>query len=109
MFNALRSVQLTKSRSLLRYLSADLHARFALLRHRFATPVWDIGLRHNYAVMRAVFDYAMAGAKVRTGMRQSIPSSSIDSCAGVSETLPDSACGQTKRPDSSRLANRHRP
>ena len=39
------------------------------------------------------------------GMRQSMPSSSIDSCAGVSDTLPCVACGQTKRPRSSRLAN----
>ncbi len=42
-------------------------------------------------------------------MRQSTPSSSIDSCAGVSDTAPESACGRTKRPRSSLLANRHRP
>ena len=33
-------------------------------------------------------------------MRQSMPSSSIDSCAGVSDTAPLVACGQTKRPRS---------
>jgi len=37
-------------------------------------------------------------------MRQSMPSSSIDSCAGVSDT-----CEQTKRPFSSRSAKRHSP
>ena len=48
------------------------------------------------------------GSHVRTGRRQSMPSSSIDSCARVSETVPLAACGHTKRPRSSRLANRHK-
>ena len=52
---------------------------------------------------------AICGAAVRAGRRQSIPSSSIESCAGVSETTPPVACGQMKRPRSSRLAKRHRP
>ena len=43
------------------------------------------------------------------GRRQSMPSSNIDNCARVSETVPLSACGQTKRPRSSRFANRHKP
>ncbi len=38
-----------------------------------------------------------------------MPSSNIESCARVSETVPDAACGQTKRPRSSRLENRHNP
>src|SRR6266851_5365241 len=52
---------------------------------------------------------ASSGWAVRTGRRQSIPSSSIDSCAGVSTATPCSARGQMKRPRSSRLANRHSP
>ena len=34
---------------------------------------------------------------------------SIESCAGVSDTLPDVACGQMKRPRSKHLANSIRP
>ena len=41
--------------------------------------------------------------------RQSIPSSSIDSCAALRLTVPCVACGHTKRPRSRRLANRHNP
>ena len=47
---------------------------------------------------------AISGRQVRAGMRQSMPSSSIESCAGVSDTTPSLACGQTKWPRSSRLA-----
>lgn len=35
------------------------------------------------------------GCHVRSGRRHSIPSSSIDSCACLSVTLPLLACGQT--------------
>ncbi len=42
-----------------------------------------------------IFQRAIAGCQVRTGVRQSIPSMSIDSCAGVSDTAPCLACGQT--------------
>src|SRR5215467_3024572 len=49
------------------------------------------------------------GSQVRCGRRQSMPSSSIDNCARVSETVPLSACGQTKRPRSNRFANKHNP
>jgi hypothetical protein len=38
------------------------------------------------------------GCQLRAGRLQSMPSSSIDSCAAVNETTPPSACGQTKRP-----------
>src|SRR6266481_1999561 len=38
-----------------------------------------------------------------------MPSSSIDNCAGVSETVPFAACGQVNFPRSSRFANRHNP
>lgn len=52
---------------------------------------------------------ADVGFQVRSGRRQSMPSSSIDSCACVSATEPLLACGQMKRPRSSRLANKHWP
>ena len=47
---------------------------------------------------------ASTGCAVRTGRRQSIPSSSIDSCAGDSTATPVSVRGHTNRPRSSRLA-----
>jgi hypothetical protein len=46
---------------------------------------------------------------VRTGCRQPIPSSNIDSCACVSDTVPLLACGQMNRPRSSRFAKRQSP
>jgi hypothetical protein len=46
---------------------------------------------------------AACGCHVRTGIRQSIPSSNMPSCAGVSATLPSAGEGHTKRPFSSRL------
>src|SRR5207237_1086820 len=49
------------------------------------------------------------GSQVRSGRRQSMPSSSIDNCARVRQTAPLVACGHTKRPRSNRLANRHNP
>lgn len=52
---------------------------------------------------------ADVGFQVRSGCRQSTPSSSIDSCACVSATEPLVACGQMKCSRSSRLANRHKP
>jgi hypothetical protein len=36
-----------------------------------------------------------AGAQVLCGLRQSIPSSNIDNCAGVSAKVPLVACGRT--------------
>ena len=49
------------------------------------------------------FHPASSGRQVRAGIRQSMPSSNIDSCAGVRNTAPSLALGQTKRPFSSRL------
>src|SRR5215471_2668235 len=49
------------------------------------------------------------GSQVRSGGRQLMPSSSIASCARVSDTVPLVACGHTKRPRSSRFANKHNP
>ena len=51
---------------------------------------------------------AICGSHVRSGRRQSMPSNNIDNCARVSDTLPLAACGHTKRPRSSRFANRHK-
>ena len=52
-----------------------------------------------------VADYtSISGPAVRTVCRQSIPSSNIDNCAALSDTLPLCACGQMKRPRSKRLA-----
>jgi hypothetical protein len=39
---------------------------------------------------------------VRIGIRQSIPSSSIDNCAGDKATTPSAGEGQTKRLDTSK-------
>lgn len=55
-------------------------------------------LRHAFAVQR-----------LSTGRRQSMPSSSIDNWARVSETVPPSAFGQMKRPRSRRFTNRQSP
>ncbi len=41
---------------------------------------------------------------VRTGRRQSIPSRSIESCTGFSNTVPFVACGQINLPCSNRFA-----
>jgi hypothetical protein len=52
---------------------------------------------------------AARGRHVRRGARQSIPSRSIDSCAGDNATLPSFAEGQTNRPFSSRFRNMQAP
>ena len=49
------------------------------------------------------------GCQLRARTFQSMPLSSIDSCAGVNETAPLLACGHMVLPFSNRLANRHRP
>ncbi len=49
------------------------------------------------------------GRSVRWGCFQLMPSSSMDSCAGVRWILPSRVTGQTKRPRSSLLVNMHRP
>lgn len=51
---------------------------------------------------------ARLGRSVRIGARQSIPSSSMESCAGVNRTTPSAVTGQMKRLRSSRLANRQK-
>lgn len=51
---------------------------------------------------------AISGVHVLCGLRQSMPSSSIDNCARDRHTVPSVACGQMKRPFSNRFANRHR-
>jgi hypothetical protein len=53
---------------------------------------------------RCVFCFytGISGVAVRTGLRQSMPSISMD-CARVSATFPLSVFGQTNRPRSNRL------
>lgn len=46
---------------------------------------------------------------VQAGMRQSMPSASIDICAAVSVIVPSFAWGHTKRPFSRRFAKRTSP
>ena len=64
---------------------------------------------HEYRRITLVTYTAICGVQVLSGLRQSMPSMSIESCARVSETVPSFACGQMKRPRSRRLANKHRP
>ncbi len=52
---------------------------------------------------------ATSGLHVRSTLRQSMPSRSIDSCARLRCTVPLSAFGQMNRPRSRRLANKHKP
>jgi hypothetical protein len=47
---------------------------------------------------------ASLSASVRIGALQSIPSHSIDNCAGVSTAAPSCVSGHTNRPRSSRFA-----
>jgi hypothetical protein len=53
---------------------------------------------HEYRGILLINQTAISGVQVLSGLRQSMPSSSIESCARVSETVPSVACGQTKRP-----------
>ena len=46
---------------------------------------------------------SVCGRAVHATCRQSIPSTSIDSCTAVSDSVPSLACGQTKWPFSSRF------
>ena len=50
-----------------------------------------------------------AASCVRIGRRQSMPSSNMDSCAGVSDTVPLAACGQMNLPRSNLFANKTQP
>ena len=72
-----------------------------------AADAWQMPARRCNA--KLVLSPPSPAASVRAGMRQSMPSSSIDNCAGVSDTTPSLACGQTKRPRSSRLASSTSP
>jgi hypothetical protein len=64
---------------------------------------------HEYRGISLVNQTAISGVQVLSGLRQSMPSRSIESCARVRHTVPSVACGQMNRPRSRRLANRHRP
>ena len=60
--------------------------------------------RPEFNLSHRIVQIAVAGRAVHAGIRQSIPSHSIESCADVNATVPSRACGHTKRPFSSRLA-----
>jgi hypothetical protein len=72
----------------------------------FCAPNWESSPTKSRRLSRYP---AASGCQVRCGIRQSMPSSSIASCAGVSDTLPSFAEGQTKRPRSKRFTNRQAP
>lgn len=55
------------------------------------------------------YQAAPSGRQLRSTLRQSMPSSSIDSFAADSRTEPSFAAGQRQRPRSRRLANRPMP
>ena len=61
------------------------------------------------AVRRVPGQPASEGVQLRSGRRQSMPSSSIESCAGVRLTVPAPVIGHTNRPRSMRFENRHNP
>jgi hypothetical protein len=65
-------------------------------------------LAKYFAQQKRVGAHTAICGVVRIGRLQSIPSSNIESCACVSETVPLVACGQMNRPRSSRFANRHK-
>ncbi len=69
-----------------------------------------IGIHKRPCCLIFVSGYPVfSGRHVRFGIRQSMPSSSIASCAEVRLILPSFAAGQTNRPRSNRLLNRHAP
>ena len=79
-----------------------------LIRH--PDPLADQGIQCQKNLRKPVTFYpARRGITVRSGRRQSIPSSSIESCADVRLTLPVFVIGQTNLPRSIRLENRHMP
>ena len=45
----------------------------------------------------------ISGRQLRAGMCQSVPSGSIESCAGVNAIAPSLACSPVEQPRSSRL------
>ncbi len=59
---------------------------------------------HARTAENRAFYQASVGCDDRIGCRQSTPSSSIDSCAGVSTATPSAVTGQVNLPRSSRLA-----
>jgi hypothetical protein len=64
---------------------------------------------HEYRGITRINQTAICGVNVLSGLLQSIPSRSIDSCARLRETVPLSAFGQMNRPRSKRLENKQRP
>jgi hypothetical protein len=79
---------------------------FRYCRGHGATESQQPLIRRHYspARWRVTSQPAACGRKLWIGLRQSIPSNMYDSCAGVITIAPSVACGQMKRPRSSRLA-----
>jgi hypothetical protein len=56
-----------------------------------------------------LYQPAKLGCQLRTGARQSIPSSNMETCAGDKAIAPIAVTGQINLPFSSLLANKQRP
>ena len=79
-----------------------------LIRHPDPLANQDVQCQKNLS-KPVTFYPARRGITVRSGRRQSMPSSSIESCADVRLTLPVFVTGHTNLPRSIRLENRHMP
>src|SRR6185437_1177432 len=108
----------TRRDSIPRQLANDAFERIDIIRqngridrHESALTVHLLLRHHDHGTESSCRVHpASCGRSVRIGVRQSMPSSSIASCAGVSAAAaPADVAGQIKRPFSSRLANRQRP
>ena len=78
-----------------------------LIQHADSLFCW---IPRGNPLIAGLVDYPAArGRQVRSGARQSIPSSSIDNCAGVRATFPSLPEGQTNRPFSRRFRNMQAP
>ena len=76
----------------------------------FSSKMGHLGESQNSKKARKTSHHpTIAGRHVFCGIRQSMPSISIASCARLRLILPSSAQGQTNRPRSRRLVNKHAP
>ena len=106
-FGLLRQYQRFERLDVKRVEIEQLFAALSLAAHRVHTATlsrqFNVGMKIREHFREEASYTAMLGTAVRIGLRQSMPSSSIESCARLSETTPLSACGQTNRPRSRRL------
>jgi hypothetical protein len=70
--------------------------------HYLYCAIPALSMPNIYLLLCFYLQTAICGVAVRSGRRQSMPSSSMDNCARVSATAPFSALGQTNRPRSMR-------